>query len=236
MPTGGIFWFPFRPPPACQRGHTGAGCEPTRPSNKNCSSNGDAGFSSSTSPVAKAVGFHAVSQEMGHSGMAPLQALISLRQGKVGGGVPRPNSNAHCDVDVGPGVESSKSRISLRSGERWMTQLRRSTGSTAIREQNIIACRCPDLFNTKRQHSFQTPRGHPILQISTAWGQPQRAPSIRSCRSELVSRPPGLDNVFSTSAVPGHTGKQVWSDCALCDRLLVLSAAVRCQTAPPGCV
>jgi hypothetical protein len=44
-----------------------------------------------------------------------------------------PNSRAHCDVDVGPGVETAKSRIT----PTWTTQ--------RVQGTNIIACRCPDI-------------------------------------------------------------------------------------------
>ena len=59
---------------------------------------------------AKAVGYHAVSQEIHRSGMAPLQGLISLHQGQVGGGVPRPIPTHIATLTSAP-VGTSKSRI-----------------------------------------------------------------------------------------------------------------------------
>lgn len=111
----------FSPVRTRRGGHTAAdprtgGEPPVHPSRPE-----DAGFSPSGRPSQSRWVSCRLPGNGHHSGMAPLQGLISLRQGKKGKlavACPPPNSRADCNVDVGPGVETAKSRISLHLGQR----------------------------------------------------------------------------------------------------------------------
>lgn len=71
---------------------------------------------------AKAVGCHAVSQEMDTTAAwrrcKDSSHCVRGKRESWRWRAPPPNSRADCNVDVGPGVETAKSRISLHLGQR----------------------------------------------------------------------------------------------------------------------
>lgn len=137
---------------------------------------------------AKAVGCHAVSQEM--------DTTAAWRRCK---------DSSHC---VRGKRESWRWRAppqipapiaTLTSAPVWKRRNHafRSTwdNATTFKEQNIIACRCPDIFTSKRHHLFQTLRGHrdsPSLSRSTSSVVVDHLLSIRACFPGCL----GLENAF----------------------------------------
>lgn len=144
-----------------------------------------------------------------HGAVARTHLTASGEKGKVGGGVP-----AQIPAPI----------ATLTSAPVWKRRNHafRSTwdNATTFKEQNIIACRCPDISLPSDITCSRLSEAIAILHLSP--GPPPVLLSITCCRSELVFPAAwGWRMLFWTSAVRRDTRKQVSSDCALCDRLVV---------------
>lgn len=177
----------FSPVRTRRGGHTAAdprtgGEPPVHPSRPE-----DAGFSPSGRPSQSRWVSCRLPGNGHHSGMAPLQGLISLRQGKKG------KLAVACPPQIPAPIATLTSALVWKRRNHAF----RSTwdNATTFKEQNIIACRCPDIFTSKRHHLFQTPRGHrdsPSLSRSTSSVVVDHLLSIRACFPGCL----GLENAF----------------------------------------
>lgn len=119
-----------------------------------------------------------------HGAVARTHLTASGEKGKVGGGVP-------------PQIPAPIATLTSAPVWKRRNHAFRSTwdNATTFREQNIIACRCPDIFTSKRHHLFQTLRGHrdsPSLSRSTSSVVVDHLLSIRACFPGCL----GLENAF----------------------------------------